>query len=62
MYLGKYLVYLDNQIIIFLKISIHSVSTNISNGVFCVDVLDKILMVIMINTAGLFGNLTYRGL
>ena len=53
MYLGKYLVYLDNQIIVFLKISIHSVSTDISNVEFFVDMLEKILMVIMmINTVG----------
>ena len=63
MYLGKYLVYLDNQIIVFLKISIHSVSTDISNVEFCVDMLEKILIVIMmINKAAVFGNLTYRGL
>ena len=53
MYLGKYLVYLDNQITVFLKISIHSVSTDISNVEFFVDMLEKILMVIMmINTVG----------
>ena len=47
MYLGKDLVYLDHQIIIFLEISIHSVSTDISNVEFCVDMLEKILMVII---------------
>ena len=63
MYLGKDLVYLDHQLIIFLEISIHSVSTDISNVEFCVDMLEKILIVIMmINKAAVFGNLTYRGL
>ena len=47
MYLGKDLVYLDHQLIIFLEISIHSVSTDISNVEFCVDMLEKILMVII---------------
>ena len=47
MYLGKYLMYLDHQIVIFLKISIHSVLTDISIVEFCVDMLEKILMVII---------------
>ena len=47
MYLGKYLVYLEDQIIIFLEISIRSVSTDISNVEFCVDMLEKILLVII---------------
>ena len=54
MYLGKYLVYLDTQIIIFLEISIHLVSTDISNDEFCVDMLEKILMVIMVKYGMIF--------
>ena len=54
MYLGKYLVYLDTQIIIFLEISIHLVSTDISNDEFCVDMLEKILMVNMVKYGMIF--------
>ena len=58
MYLGKYLVYLDTQIIIFLEISIHLVSTDISNDEFCVDMLEKILMVIMVKYGMIFWQLS----
>ena len=46
--------YLENQIIIFLEISIHLVLTDTSNVEVCVDMLEKILIVIMVKYGMMF--------
>ena len=44
----------DNQIKVFLEISVHLVLTDISNEEFCVDMLEKMLMIIMVKYGMIF--------